>query len=78
MTSAWFLTVPRSPACFERSTPQLTDAAFDAIWNRAGDSDAARGTTLTAYLSRTLFTASSAQQDGETVPTTNNPSPVPN
>ena len=49
----------------------LTDVAFDAIWNRAGDSDVARGANLTAYLSRTLFAAPSARQGGESGPNTN-------
>jgi len=62
----------RSEVCalFRGLDPALTDAAFDAIWNRAGDSDVARATNLSAYLSRTLFSAPSARQGGESVPGT--------
>ena len=45
---------------FRALDPTLTDAAFEAIWNRAGDNDVARAMNLTAYLSRTLFAGPSA------------------
>ena len=50
--------------------PALTDAVFDEIWHRAGDSDRARAKGLTAYLSRTLLGAPSAQQGGAIAPST--------
>ena len=42
---AWF-------ACLD---PDLTPAAFDAIWSHAGPDDAARASSLTSYLSRALL-----------------------
>ena len=44
----------------------LSDASFDAIWQSAGESDAARASTLTDYLSRTLLSASYPAATGST------------
>ena len=52
---------------FHALDPALTDSAFEAIWNRAGENDSGRATTLTAYLSRALLSASAAQSSGADV-----------
>ncbi len=71
---------PSSPADDVGATPEmatvkgwlqaldssLTSAAFDTIWNRAGNSDAMRAANLTGYLARTLLGASAASVDGAT------------
>ena len=40
---------------FQALDSTLTDSAFDAIWNRAGEDDPARAAGLTKYLARTLL-----------------------
>ncbi len=49
---------------FQNLDPSLGDAAFDAVWNRAGDTDAQRATNLTDYLARTLLGGNKAPVDG--------------
>jgi Ca2+-binding RTX toxin-like protein len=59
--------VPIGPTIADRSRVRgwfhaldagLSDASFESLWQRAGDSDAARGAALTGYLARTLLGAS--------------------
>jgi Ca2+-binding RTX toxin-like protein len=56
-------------ALYKQLDPTLSDAAFAALWNRAGETDAARASDLFGYLRRTLLDESDVQpQSGEAKP----------